>query len=163
MRRLVNKLKLKCLMAATLLLLGGCNTLTREDCEATNWGGVGYNAAFNGKKATQALEKQHRQCDADYGVRPDFKAIEIGYKDGLENFCNRNRGRSFGAGGGSYRDTCPATKEADFLSGYQLGRIEYTGNRMHALEEEVEDLRSEVRRRDNRINDLESEVQSLRK
>ena len=146
-----------------LLSLSACNTLTREQCAATNWGGVGYDAANHGKKLTQTIEPRHRQCDVDYGVRPNFEAIKIGYEDGLKNFCSRDRAREFGEEGGSYRNTCPKEKEAEFLAGYQLGRIEYTGNRVNKLEGEVEDLRDQLHRRNSRINDLENEVQRLRK
>ncbi|MEX1033832.1 MAG: DUF2799 domain-containing protein [Cellvibrionaceae bacterium] len=101
----------------SLLVLGGCAGLSKEECLTADWriigledGAVGHNAARIGR---------HRQDCAKHGVTPDKTAYDAGYGEGIQQYCSFGRGSNAGAAGDSRLHVCPAN--SDYHAGYDQG------------------------------------------
>ena len=146
-----------------LIAMSGCTTVTKEQCEAINWYGNGYETAMQGGLPEQASKHESNYtCNKEYGLTPKYEQVSEGYKEGLLAFCTRRQGQRFGESGGYYQQTCSEKSEPQFLAGYQLGRIEYMGSRMSQLETQVHKLRSEVDDRNRTIDRLRSDLDDAR-
>lgn len=114
---------MRVLILVSVVVLGGCATLSRDQCLESDWQAIGRADALVGYQ-TSRLE-EHRQACFDYGVQPDFEAYKQGHAQGLVNYCTFKGGFKAGYGGYRYYQLCPATVEADFLDGYEMGRDIY--------------------------------------
>jgi hypothetical protein len=152
------RLSLLAFFILSLFLFSSCTTFSKKDCEKKSWYQVGYDSGFNGEIPGESYQYYKRECGEVHHVEPDSKAFDNGYNTGIRYFCTPSRGLSFGRAGGSYAGVCPRELEEAFLAKYQLGRIEYTGNRLEGLEREVGELKSELQQKDQRIKDLEERL-----
>lgn len=141
--------------AILCIALSGCSTYSKKTCEQKDWEVAGMDAAEKGIPKEYEISHFQNTCGRDHGIQPNEAIFNHGYEMGLQNFCTPSNALNFARQGGMYNNTCPAEKEKAFLEKYQLGRIEYTGNRLHSLEQEVEILRRENSQKDMRIRELE--------
>jgi len=127
--------------------LGGCATMSGEECMATDWSAVGYEDGARGY--TSDRFGSHRKACAKHGVTADFGAYQSGRERGLREYCQPGRGFDVGASGGRYYGVCDVQLEGDFLDAYNAGAQLYT-------------LRSNVNRANSEINARERELEELR-
>jgi hypothetical protein len=125
---------------------GGCASMSKEECMATDWRTVGYEDGVAGYSGNRIA--QHRKACAKYGVAPDLSAYQSGRNSGLREFCVAQNGFRVGARGASYNAVCPADLEPAFLGAYETGR-------------ELNRLRVRVTNTENRINSLRNEVDNF--
>jgi hypothetical protein len=102
-----------------LLLLGGCATMSSEECVTSDWQAIGFEDGSRGYSADRL--GKHRKACAKHGVTPDFQAYQTGHDKGLERFCIPSRGFNLGSNGGSYNGVCAAHREGDFIDAYNSG------------------------------------------
>ncbi len=132
------------------LLLGGCASLSKDECLNADWRTIGYGDASEGYERTRINE--HRQSCAQYNVRPDLDAYTRGYEDGLRVYCTAPKGYQQGVRGYTYRGICPRDLEGPFMEAYSFGREIYqtrngiksargrrgrAAERLAAIEEEI--------------------------
>ena len=127
--------------------LGGCATMSGEECMATDWSAVGYEDGARGYTSDRFAT--HRKACAKHGVTADFGAYQSGREQGLREYCQPGRGFDVGASGGRYYGVCDVQLEGDFLDAYNAGAQLYS-------------LRSNVNRANAEINAREREVEELR-
>ena len=108
-------------LAAALasLALGGCASMSKEDCLAGNWYERGYDDA-DGGRTFDRLDSHAKAC-AKVGVAPDETIYATGYEAGLVDYCTPERGYALGSRDGDYRDICPFGTESAFLGRYVAG------------------------------------------
>ena len=123
-------------LAAVGLQLGGCATLSENECRSADWNAIGYRDGANGYDAGRLAD--HAEACAEYSISPDQKEYESGRFRGLELFCTEQKGVQVGRQGSSYSGVCPADIEPDFLHGYDLGR------RMYDIDQYLSRLRQEI-------------------
>jgi len=126
--------------------LGGCATMSGDECMTSDWSAIGYEDGSRGY--TMDRMSQHRKACAKHGVTPDFAAYQNGRDQGLVDYCQPGRGFSVGVNGGSYSGVCHANLEGDFLDAYNTGHHLYV-------------LRSNVSRATSSINSKEREVDEI--
>lgn len=107
---------------AFALFTASCAVMNEQECQAANWWDVGHEDATSGQTADIS---RYREACAEYGVAPVSDQYQLGYDDGLIDFCTLNKGYQFGRQGNSYQQTCPPHIEADFVQGYRQGRELY--------------------------------------
>src|SRR6478609_9316856 len=95
-----------------VLALGGCASMSREECLTVDWRTVGYEDGAAGYSGDRIGE--HRKACAKHGVTPDLSAYQAGRSEGLQEFCRPQNGFRLGANGGSYGGQCPAELDPDF-------------------------------------------------
>lgn len=127
--------------------LGGCATMSGEECMATDWSAVGYEDGARGYTSDRFAT--HRKACAKHGVTADFGAYQSGREQGLREYCQPGRGFDVGASGGRYYGVCDVQLEGDFLDAYNAGAQLYS-------------LRSNVNRANAEINARERELEELR-
>jgi len=131
---------------SVLVALGGCATMSKEECLVSDWEAVGFEDGARGYTADRI--GQYRKDCADHGVAPDLAAYRRGREEGLQHFCTPQNGFNVGSSGAAYSGVCPGPLAADFSAAYAEGR------RLH-------DLRSRVSNASHRIASLERQVTGL--
>ena len=109
------------LLAASL---GGCATMSADECATGNWIAVGFEDGARGYTSEQF--SKHRQACAKHGVTADMQAYQQGRSQGLVEFCQPGRGFDFGSNGGQYKGVCSVELEPGFLDAYRVGQRLYT-------------------------------------
>lgn len=144
--------------AAILVLavaaLGGCATMSEEECALSDWHAIGFEDGSQGYPAERLGD--HRKACARHGYVPDFAAYQAGREEGLELFCQASRGFNLGAAGGQYHGVCSAELEVEFLDGYRAGvelhnlraNVSQANSRLYASEQELEETKALMREKE---------------
>lgn len=101
----------------SLILLGGCAGLSKNECLTADWQIIGFEDGAAGRSASRIGE--HRRDCAKHDVTPDKVAYDLGYEQGIRNYCSFGRGTNAGAAGESRLQVCPA--DSDYHPGYEKG------------------------------------------
>ena len=131
-------------------LLGGCATMTADECLYADWRIVGYEDGVQGRAL--AYLGQHRQACAKAGVTPDLDAYQAGRDDGIRVFCRPANAYQFGRDGNSYAGVCPDDSEDAFLAAYREGVTVFN------LESAVNEVVAEIAGLDYRVEDAERRI-----
>jgi hypothetical protein len=134
----------------TFVFLGGCATMSGEECMTSDWSAIGYEDGSRGY-TTERLGK-HRKACAKHGVTPDFQAYQGGRDRGLIEYCQPSRGFSVGSNGGSYHGVCSVNLEPDFLDAYNAGR------HLHVLRSNVSRASSSISSKEYELKELDKDV-----
>lgn len=131
------------------VLLAGCATLNREQCQRGDWYGVGMADGRAGEPSSR-LDKHLRAC-SEYGVRIDEQQYRNGYADGLGDYCRIENAFETGLQGLRYQGICPPSIHADFercnRAAYEVYRIR---RELDRIEDEI--LSREYLLRDNDLS-----------
>ena len=137
-----------------LVLLAGCSTYSKKECEVKDWYQEGYNSAREGN-TIDSINHFRKNCSQEHGVAINETLFNEGFEKGLTYLCTEQQGRLFGQQGRVYRGTCPKELESNFVKTYESGRMDFLVQKVNSLEDEISDLR-------NRNVSLESELSYLR-
>ena len=102
------------------LSLAGCQTISRYECQNTDWSKRGYSDGASGH-SKQELEKYADAC-SKYGIDIDDKAWKKGYEDGFVEYCNYDNGYIRGAAGSTIGVMCGTPNNIDFMTGVADGK-----------------------------------------
>lgn len=146
------------LLGLCALLLGGCASLTPEQCAHADWRQIGYADGVKGLSGAQ-IEEHARAC-APQGIRPNLDAYLAGRSQGLIRYCQPENGFELGRHGASQIVAdCPDNLKWTFQDQYNQGRqvyaIEYELNNRR---NQLNDNRSKLHRNDERIAAIKSEL-----
>jgi hypothetical protein len=136
--------------AITLLALGACATMDRDECLTVDWRTVGFEDGAAGRSGDRI--GQHRKACAKHGVTPDLAAYQSGREDGLREYCVPNNGFRLGSQGGSYGGMCPADLEPAFADAFESGRHLYT------LEARLSGVSNQIRGKRSALQSAESDI-----
>lgn len=153
------------LFCLALVGLGGCASMSAEECAMSDWRAVGFEDGSLGHTADRLGD--HRRACAEHGYSPDFAAYQAGREEGLQLYCQPSRGFSVGSGGGQYYGVCSADLEAGFLDGYRAGVELYTlrsnvdaaNSRIYANEQEIERTKELIRAKEAALIDNTTTMQ----
>jgi hypothetical protein len=174
---------LQLVLVAGVLVATGCASLSKSECLAGDWVGIGQQDALAGWPPSRI--GAHFEACSEYGVQPDPTRYEQGFAQGLVGYCTGPNGFDVGRfRHDDYYGQCPQQTEAAFLAGLELGNDvaaldgELVGleNRIRELQHEYDhkdtsaDQRTDIRRhlsdliheRDRRSADLERLVDRAR-
>jgi hypothetical protein len=132
-----------------LLLLQGCATLDREQCQVADWRLIGYQDGVQGKPAS--IIGTYREDCAEHGIVPDLDAWQAGRAQGLREYCTDANAFRLGRGGHAYPAVCPGTGNAAMQAAYDDGRAIYLARA------EVKDTRAQIYSREHEIDVLQEE------
>ena len=133
------------LALAALALLGGCASVSKEQCVQGDWYGIGYSDGVAGYPATRL--GAHRRACAEVGIIPDARAWEDGRRAGLRRYCTPDNAYRQGKNGRRLSNVCPRgsgplhqANEAG-LRWWELGReIAQTRHRLREVRRELHGL-----------------------
>ena len=111
-------------LAASLAVLGGCASMSPQECRTADWYEKGRSDGLHGE--SRAYFEDHVKACAEVGVQPDGAAYRRGWDLGIQSFCTPQSGRDTGRAGRYYSSgTCPAALEPAFEREYRRGRDVY--------------------------------------
>ncbi|MBY0372097.1 DUF2799 domain-containing protein [bacterium] len=115
-----------------LFLAVGCThyTLTKEQCEAGDWKGIGQSDGNQGLASAPRLVKHEEAC-GKHNIRVDNAAYLTGWNAGVKTYCTPSNGYNEGTNGYTYQRVCPANLEPGFLAEYEKGRKIFTVRARH--------------------------------
>lgn len=126
-------------------ILGGCETMSRDECASADWRQTGYKDGGDGRPRSR-IEEHARAC-AQAGIGVDRMAYFSGYDQGLRYYCTPANGLRVGREGRSYADVCPPDLAPGFLEPYRYGREIYqTRSRIDALERNRRDREQKLQK-----------------
>ena len=102
-----------------LLILGGCASMSSEECLTADWRAIGYEDGALGQNPDYFGER--RKACAEHGVTADFDAYLVGRAEGLTYFCRPPNGYRLGVRGYNYSGVCPVELEDAFLAAHADG------------------------------------------
>lgn len=141
-------------------ILGGCATMTPEECRQANWEEVGFNDAGAGHAITRSAD--HREACAEAGVTVDFNAYREGYALGLPYYCTATQGFETADHGGGYAAQCELEKFPDYADGFDQGVAVYVLIRERdSLAATLRDKRDQSEALLDQIADLKVQQQNL--
>lgn len=137
-------------------LLGGCATLSADECHNANWRDLGHTEGAQGYRMTRFRE--HIKACSAHGVSPVLDDYLKGHRAGLAQWCERpsagfERGRS---GGDRPEGLCEPTQARAILAAWEHGH----GVRQAELDYERAERDYEQARHD--LYRIEGEVDRLR-
>ncbi len=116
--------------------LGGCASMSSEECANSDWIAVGFEDGSRGY-STDRFGKRRKAC-AKHGITADFQAYQSGRADGLVEFCQPGRGFNLGVSGGHYNGVCDVALEEEFLDAYRVG------HQLYGLRSNVNNANSQI-------------------
>lgn len=128
-----------------LITLGGCASMSVEECKVARWDDVGLRDGMAGEPLSR-LNNLSEDC-AEAHVQVDTKAYLSGREQGLQSYCQLPNAQRLGLAGGIYQGVCPPAIDAEFRRRIDIGR-------------EVRNAREQVRSMDNRRMDLENKLKN---
>jgi hypothetical protein len=134
------------------VLLGGCTSMSAEECSVLDWRSVGYEDGVAGLPGSHI--GQYRKACAKHGVGTDLAAYQAGREMGLQEYCQPANGYRVGARGDVYQGVCPAALERDFLGPYE------SGHQLFSLERRATNATRQLADKRNELNTLEQQIVS---
>jgi len=130
-----------------VLLLQGCATLDREQCQVADWHLIGYQDGVLGKPAS-TIGDYRKDC-AKHAVVPDLAAWQAGRAEGLEEYCKPDNAFRLGRSGHAYPAVCPEPVAAPYREAYEDGRAIFLAR------SEVRDTHEQIHRREREFDVLQ--------
>lgn len=152
------------------LFLVSCNTLSKKECLAGDWKGIGFSDGFEGYSPEARFEGHIKSCKR-VKIVPDLALWKKGYHAGLLRYCTPGYGLWWGQRGYRYVGVCPPETEPGFLRGHHVGyqwyfrksQVERFENERKSMEEEIEDLSEKWERApEAERRDIESDISLLK-
>jgi hypothetical protein len=133
---------------ALLCTLGGCASLSKNECLAANWEDIGVRDGANGRPEEYLI--QHSTACAKVNVVPDRGAWLHGRERGLERFCVPHRAYQIGEHGGSFDSGICRNFDQDRLQvAWEKGRdVHRLGAELAAIDTEMRQISSTLERKD---------------
>lgn len=119
------------LIAAGLLTLSGCATtqsLTPQQCQASNWQDIGYADGQRGR-AGDHFGRYVDNCASVVGATPNRILWEKGRQQGLKSYCTELNAYKIGREGYGWQPVCPLDGIEKLEEAYSQGRYYYIRQR----------------------------------
>lgn len=113
-------IRIRLFLALTLVSLGGCETLSKSECQTGDWYSIGVRDGANGYTEDRYL--QNAKACAKRGLTADRDRWLEGREHGLERYCTARNAFEVGSRADSYLGVCRDRGEGEFMYGYDLGR-----------------------------------------
>jgi len=128
------------------VLITSCETISEDQCFATDWADRGYKDGTNGA-ARSKLSDYIDKC-SEFGADVNRARYLDGFEAGLERYCTYDKGFSRGEGGSSYNAVCEGPRAGAFRAGYDDGTAKYE------YERKYDNLLDAVRRAEEQYEDV---------
>lgn len=143
-------------LAVTLaILLSGCATMSKEECQHADWYLKGVEDATQGYPLDRVIE--HGKACARVKIEPDMKAYRQGHNKGARLYCVPAKGYSEGRKGASYNGICPVELEDKFLRAYR------DGQELYNIEHKIDELENQINSNNSQIDNNYNEISRLKR
>ncbi|MBT3980385.1 MAG: DUF2799 domain-containing protein [Bacteriovoracaceae bacterium] len=101
------------------ILISGCSSISKEECQTTDWFLKGQELGSLGKSSSRA-KKNMKVCQ-EKGVSPNLAQFRKGYEEGLADHCSYDNGKILGESGKSSSLFCKGKLKSNYINGYRVG------------------------------------------
>jgi hypothetical protein len=139
----------KGLLGVVLLCsLGGCASLSKDECLSANWEDIGVRDGASGQPEEYLI--QHSTACAKVNVVPDRGAWMHGREKGLERFCMPHRMYNIGEYGGGFDVAiCRNFDQERLIDAYEKGReVHRRADTLGNIDVELRDIRTRLEKKD---------------
>lgn len=161
------------MLSVLLVIISGCATISKEQCELGDWYQVGL---ADGQQGKENLAADYSKDCAEYKVSVDITKYNKGRNQGLTSYCSYENGALVGEQGAGYNKVCPSGLSAEFLAGYrphfnvantenklrekriEASRLEETAKSKDVDSETKSDAKANLKVVKQEINDLNDEL-----
>ncbi|MFK8032423.1 MAG: DUF2799 domain-containing protein [Gammaproteobacteria bacterium] len=141
---------------SAMLLLGGCASMSADECRTADWRTVGFEDGQNGSPGR--LGDYRKDC-AKAGIAPDLDEYELGRAEGVRRYCTPAKGYDVGKSGGSHYGVCPSDLEVAFSEAFKDGRILYRLTaEVNQIESRISDVYRDIDYDEEEIRELERQL-----
>jgi hypothetical protein len=126
------------LLLAALALLGGCASMSEDECRLADWRRIGTDDGAHGY--TDARLAEHAQACAKIGIQPNAALWRAGWDQGIWMYCTPQVGWNEGLAGRNYQGVCRGRNEEPFLQAYRAG------SEIHRVQSRIDDTYRELQR-----------------
>ncbi len=137
-------------MTAAILVLAGCATLSKEECQVADWNTIGFEDGARGMTTSRIAN--HRKACAEHGIQPDMAAYQAGHAKGVRSYCQPAKGYRLGTRGRSYNGVCPADLENPFLAAYKEGK------KIHAITRSISTKKRQVKAKQKELKTVKEQL-----
>jgi hypothetical protein len=147
----------KLVLLMGFLFLGACSSMSKEQCQTTDWRSLGES---RGQRGTGLyLDHYIKEC-SEHSVTVNTEAYKAGYQKGLVKYCNYESGFQLGMRHDSIpnivTNTCEGLRSnSEYLRGFNQGKLERNAE-LVKLEEERK--KEELENRERRLQERELEL-----
>ena len=117
-------MKRRIIFLLPLIALGGCASMSVDDCATADWRALGFADGSRGETLVRT-ERRANDCAA-HGYAMDRATYDSGRHAGLGQYCTLATAYRLGESGRSYNGVCGAHDEGAFLASYNRGLELYT-------------------------------------
>lgn len=123
-------------LVSTALACAKNTSVSESQCTAGDWETIGYRDGALGYRSSRLLA--HQDACIPHGVTPDRGAYQLGWRQGIEEFCDPANGFELGQSGDGHDNVCPAPQRDAFLAAYDRGRTLFVArDRVLSLEQAI--------------------------
>jgi hypothetical protein len=124
------------LLVSTGLACARNASVSESQCAAGDWETIGYRDGALGYRSSRLLA--HQDACVPHGVTPDRSAYQVGWQQGIAEFCQPDNGFELGRSGEGHANVCPAPQRDAFLAAFDRGRSLYAaGARVREVENAI--------------------------
>lgn len=136
----VRSLALACLASLLplplVLACAHAPSVSESQCAAGDWQTIGYRDGALGFHASRLLE--HQDACVPHGVTPDRAAYQLGWQEGIVEFCTPRNAYEIGLRGDPVDSACPAPLRDAFVSAWDRGhRLCVARDRVAEIEQAI--------------------------
>lgn len=147
--------KLKFLLGAMIaVVVSGCASMNKEDCQGADWYLMGLKDGEKGKLVSKVADYQ-KQC-GEFGVSPDLPQYNLGRDKGLLTYCTKDTGFNEGRRNSEYKGVCAAELQVIFMSGYVVGQKYY------AVIDEINEFESTINKHNRKIKKNNQAIKNMK-
>ncbi|MBL4875548.1 MAG: DUF2799 domain-containing protein [Cohaesibacteraceae bacterium] len=128
-----------------ILIVSGCASLSKSQCQVGDWYSIGKSDGYEGKPAHTQLAEHFKAC-SEYGINIDRAPYDQGHLEGLVAYCTLPRGVSEGIAGRNYQGVCTGESEIDFQEGF------IAGNELYKVRQEIGTLERSIENTQTKID-----------
>ena len=126
------------------LILSGCATLSKDQCQQGDWFGIGLADGRQGE--TLSRLSKHSEACAEFGIGVNSQQYMEGRTQGLNDYCLLDNAFNSGLSGRRYQRVCPPSIDSLF-------------DRCNSAAYEVYELRNNSNSIDNQLTNIEYQLQ----
>jgi len=111
------------ILSLTLVILFGCSSFSKKECENTNW----HHKAIedvNAGNLTTVFAEYSKEC-SEFGIKINQDQYTQGYKEGLRNICTPSKGLIDGSNGDAPHNLCEEYNKKEYLNSFKKGLSKY--------------------------------------
>ncbi len=125
-------------------------SVSESQCAAGDWETIGYRDGALGYRSSRLLA--HQDACIPHGVTPDRAAYQVGWRQGIAEFCQPDNGYSLGLAGEGHDNVCPEPHREAFLAAWNAGYG------LYAAQERVAEIERAIALKTQRLHGIDEEI-----